>query len=349
MKGILYMLFGGILLGCSDRYMVDESINKMKSEQIEVEVTRLGNLSQTGVYGLNGFIKQGNNLIVGSTYMQEGVAQLLDLDYPEKAKLSSKAIDSSKPYRALSSFNSFDGHSVTALDFKTGELIENIVSPLTKGNAEETVIQLPVGEQHLIAVKTNDFVISTGFYEEGRYLLYSLADGSAHYYLSYPDCLDYPDLQEKTKGMLYASSVLRVRPDGQAFVCADMYSGLIDFCRLVPGGMERVKMQRLNYPRVKISESPVTLVQYWQENRFGFMDIAVTPERVYALYSGKTYERARQGAFECNRLLEYDWEGNLINSFDFDVALTGITYDDDEGMLYGIAGDTEMSLVKLRL
>ena len=343
------MLFGGILLGCSDRYMVDEGIDKKKSEQVNIEVIRLGDLSQSGIYGLNGFIKQGNHLIVGATYMQEGVAQTLDLDHPVKRELSSKAISSSKPFRALSSFNSFDGKSVTALDFKTGELIENSVTPLTKGVAEESVIQLPEGEQHLIAVKTNDFVISTGFYEEGRYLLYSLADGSAHYYLSYPDCLDYPDLQEKTKGMVYASSVLRVRPDGQAFVCADMYSGLIDFCRLMPGGIERVKMQRLNYPRVEISETPITLVRYRQENRFGFMDLAVTNQRVYALYSGKTYERDRQGAFECNRLLEYDWEGNLISSFDFDVALTGITYDEEEGLLYGIAGDTEMSLIKLRL
>lgn len=347
MKEILYLLFGGILLGCSDRYMVDESINKMKSEQ--VEVIRLGDLSQTGIYGLSGFIKQGNKLIVGATYMQEGVAQTFDLDHPVKGKLSSKVTGSPKPYRALSSFNSFDGKSVTALDFKTGELIENSVTPLTKGVAEETIIQLPVEEQHLIAVKTNDFVISTGFYKEGRYLLYSLEDGSTHYYSSYPDCLDYPDLQEKTKGMLYASSVLRVRPDGQAFVCADMYSGLIDFCRIISGNIERIKLQRLSYPRVEISETPVTRVQYRQENRFGFMDIAVTAERVYALYSGKTYERDRQDAFECNRLLEYDWEGNLIQSYDFEVALTGITYDQEEELLYGITGDTKMSLVNLRL
>lgn len=341
------MLIGGILLGCSDRYMVDESINKVKSEQ--AEVVHLADLSQIGLYGLNGFIKQGPNLIVGATYMQEGVAHALDLAHPEKAQLSTKAITSSKPFRALSSFNSFDGKSITALDFKTGELIENTVSPLTKGVAKESVIQLPAGEQHLIAVKANDFVLSTGFYEEGRYLLYSLVDGTSRYYLSYPECPDYPDLQERTKGMLYASSVLRIRPDGQAFVCADMYSGMIDFCRLTPEGIERVKLEYLSYPRVEISETPVSQVLYRQENRFGFMNLAVSPERVYALYSGKTFERNGQDCFACNRLLEYDWEGNLIQSFHFDTSLTEITYDRDEGLLYGLTGDSEMSLVKLKL
>ncbi len=347
MKGILYVLFGGIVLGCSDRYLNDESLNAVKSEQ--VEAIRLADLSQTGIYGINGFIKQGNRLIVGPTYMQEGVAQTIDLDHPAGKVLSSKAVVSSKPFRALSAFNSWDGKSVTALDFKTGELIENAVSPLTRGITEASVIQLPRGEQHLIAVKTNDFVISTGFYGEGRYLLYSLVDGSVRYYLSYPDCPDYPVLQEKTKGMLYASSILRLRPDGQAFVCADMYSGMIDFCRVSPEGIERVKLEQLSYPKVKISETPGPQVAYKKENRFGFMDIAVTPERVYALYSGKTYARDRQGTFVSNRLLEYDWEGNLIQSFNFDVGLTGITYDEEEGFLYGITGDSKMSVVKLKL
>ena len=347
MKGILYVLFGGIVLGCSDRYLDDESLNTVKSEQ--VEAIRLADLSQTGIYGINGFIKQGNRLIVGPTYMQEGVAQTIDLDHPAGKVLSSKAVVSSKPFRTLSAFNSWDGKSVTALDFKTGELIENAVSPLTRGITETSVIQLPRDEQHLIAVKTNDFVISTGFYGEGRYLLYSLVDGSVRYCLSYPDCPDYPVLQEKTKGMLYASSILRLRPDGQAFVCADMYSGVIDFCRLIPGGIERVKLERLSYPMTEISETPVPRVLYKRENRFGFMDIAVTSECVYALYSGKTYERDRQGAFEGNRLLEYDWEGNLVRTLDFNVALTGITYDCDEGALYGIAGNAGVSLVKLRL
>ena len=64
----------------------------------------------------------------------------------------------------------------------------------------------------------------------------------------------------ENEGMLYASSVLRVRPDGQAFVCADMYSGVIDFCRLIPGGIERVKLERLSYPMTEISETPVPRV-----------------------------------------------------------------------------------------
>ena len=135
-------------------------------------------------------------------------------------------------FRSLRSFNSFDGKNVTALDFRKGELIVKSISSLARSGNSETVVQLPPGEQHLIAAQVGDRVIATGLYEKGRYLLYSLPDQSARYSLSYPDHPVYPGLQEKTKAMLYASNVLRVRPDGGAFVCADMYSGVIDFCRV---------------------------------------------------------------------------------------------------------------------
>ena len=96
-----------------------------------------------------------------------------------------------------------------------------------------------------------------------------------------------------------------------------------------------MKLECLSYPRVEISETPVARVLYSRKNCFGFMDVAVTPERVYALYSGKTFQADRQQAFECNRLLEYDWEGNFIRSLEFKASLTGITYDREEGRLYG--------------
>ncbi len=78
---------------------------------------------------------------------------------------------------------------------------------------------------------------------------------------------------------------------------------------------------------------------YCQGNRFGFLDVAVTEDKVYALYSGKTYKMDRGRAFESNCLLVYDWEGNLIRTLYFGDALTGISYDREEGMLYGITED----------
>lgn len=337
------MLLGSILLGCSDRYAGDEGIDTVKSEK--VDVIRLADLSRYGMDDMNGFVKHGHRLVLGKTFTTGGVVRTLDLDNPEEKMLVAKSVASSGRVRSLSSFTSFDGVSVTALDFENGELVENPVSPLARGESQESVIKLPEGQQHLIAVKAKDFVVSTGFYEEGRYLLYSLVDGSARYFLSYPDHLDYPGLQEKTKAMLYASSILRVRPDQSAFVCADMYSGVIDFCRITADSIERVKMICLHYPKVEIMETPSPRVAYYRDNRFGFSDIAVTGDKVYALYSGKSYQEAGGQVSGGQTLLVYDWEGNLVKSCSLDDDLINVNYDSEEQLLYGIT--SKGNLVKI--
>lgn len=334
------MLFGSILLGCSDRYAGDEGIDTVKSEK--VDVIRLADLSRYGMDDMNGFVKRGHRLVLGKTFTTGGVVRTLDLDNPEEKMLVAKSETSSGRVRSLSSFTSFDGVSVTALDFESGELVENSVSPLARGESQESVIKLPLGQQHLIAVKAKDFVVSTGFYEEGRYLLYSLVDGSARYFLSYPDHPDYPGLQEKTKAMLYASSILRVRPDQSAFVCADMYSGVIDFCRITADSIERVKMIRLHYPKVEIMETPSPRVAYYRDNRFGFSDIAVTEDKVYALYSGKSYQEAGGQVSGGQTLLVYDWEGNLVKSCSLEEPLTNMSYDWYEKEIYGITSNGKL-------
>ena len=52
------------------------------------------------------------------------------------------------------------------------------------------------------------------------------------FHLSYPEHPVYPALREDTKAILYASTVLKVRPDNRYFVCGDMYSGNLEFCRI---------------------------------------------------------------------------------------------------------------------
>lgn len=339
------MLIGSILLGCSDRYAGDESINTVKSNK--VNAVRVADLSRVGIFDTDGFYKQGNKLIVGTSTM-DGFIRSLDLDHLEQDNSAARSIPSSKRLRSLSSFNSFDGSSVTALDFIAGELVESATAPLARGESKESVIRLPAGQQHLIAVKAKDLVISTGFYEEGRYLLYSLVDGSARYFLSYPETPQYPDLQQKTKAMLYGSSILRIRPDQSAFVCADMYSGLIDFCRVEADSIYRVKTVCLHYPKVNISESPSLRVAYYRDNRFGFSDIAVTNDKVYALYSGKSCQEAGSRVTECQTLLVYDWEGVLEQCITLDMNLVNIVFDPMEEMIYGITA-TQFELVNIPL
>ncbi|WP_251620716.1 BF3164 family lipoprotein [Odoribacter lunatus] len=235
---------------------------------------------------------------------------------------------------------------VSALNFQTGQLF---VTPETENGMSETYsIQLPEGVQHLIADKHDDFIISTGLYEKGRYMLYSLENGSARYFLSYPGHPDYPQLDEYSKSVLYASSVLKIRPDGKAFVCSDMRSGILDICGINGDQIERIKLLTFYFPKVHISgNTPKNLkVAYDKSTIHGFMDMAVSDHRIYVLYSGKSKKKDRYHIGFCQTLLVFDWNGLLMDTYTLDIPVSNICYDKNENTLYGIGHNPETVLVK---
>lgn len=94
-----------------------------------------------------------------------------------------------------------------------------------------------------------------------------------------------------------------------------------------------IDLKSLQHPKMKVSETPLPRVPYYRDNRFGFTDVAVSDDRIYALYSGKSYG---SGVCECRTLLVYDGEGNLVKSGSLDVSLVNVYYDTEEGAVYGM-------------
>ena len=73
-----------------------------------------------------------------------------------------------------------------------------------------------------------------------------------------------------------------------------------------------------------------------------YVRFAVTDNKVYALYSGKTYQMDKEHAFEGQTLLVYDWEGNLERSLLLDVPLVNVSYDREEQGIYGITSNGDL-------
>lgn len=304
-------------------------------------------LNQEEAAQVSGLSKWGDNLVLGR-YNAEYAALSIDLQTKSRQNLLPVSRNR-KEKNGISACNVRDNEQFSTFNFRTGQLSENSAARTRSGEASSTTIQLPKGQQHLQAVKAGSFIIATGLYEQGRYLLYSPENGTADYQLSYPAHPVYPSIQEKTKSVLYASSVLKVRPDNQAFVCADLCSGNIEFCRIVGERIEQTKSHCFHHPKVYINEKKNPDVSYSRDNKMGFTDISVSDDRVFAIYSGKTYRETGSRTQQCRKLMVFDWEGNLLNTFDLDSPLVNISYDKGENTIYGLAYKPEPVLVKLVL
>ena len=294
-------------------------------------------------------IKQGNLLVVGRSY-EDYQVRAIDLQANTNREML-KFGEGSGESIGITGLTVGTSGTVTALDYRTGKLHELSAAPLSRGETTSAEIQLNPETFHLAAVKGESFVISTGLYEEGRYRYYSEESGEERYYLSYPGHPEYPNLSERAKSMLYASTVLRLRPDNKAFVCTDMRSGIMDICRVENGCIEGVCRRCFYYPKVRIIDTKNKVdVAYYKDNIAGFQDVAVSDDRIYVLYSGKTYRDVKQNISQCQTLLIFDWEGTLLSSVALDTPVYTIFFDMVENELYGLKGTYgDIALVRLDL
>ncbi len=326
-----------MMMACTDNVVPEKmSVAAQLIPDETIAVNSVFALKRYGITDPEDFIKQGNLFVVGRSY-EDYQIRVIDTRRNESSGMLKfgEGVEESIGITGLTL--SSDGN-VTALDYRKGKLHELPVSPLSRGGAASE-LQLTPERVHLAAIKGESFVITTGLYDEGRYRYYSEESGEEHYYLPYPGHPDYPELSEKAKSMLYASTVLRLRPDEGAFVCTEMRSGIMDICRIADGKIECICRRCFHYPKVRVIDKEDEVdVAYYQDNVFGFQDVAVSNDRIYVLYSGKTYREAQQNVSQCQTLLVFDWEGNLLSSVRLDIPVYKISFDTVENMLYGLKG-----------
>lgn len=352
MKKTIFTLLSGIfIMACT----VNEQIDPIYKPDLPtatgtLKVTVLSDLNALNIRSPSGLVKQGGQFIIGNPDSQSNAVSL-HLKTGKKRELfprGRRASEAVYPASLSASGNS----GTTILDVYQGKLLyaPSGDTPSTK-TTEKFPSLLPAGQQHLAAVQAGDYIIATGLYEQGRYLLYHPLDDQTGYFLDYPAHPVFPDISERTKSVLYASSVLKVRPDNRAFVCADKYSGLLDICHIEGDHISRVRQRIFHHPKVYIHEKTGEYpdVAYSKDNYFGFTDVTVSEDRIYAIYSGKTYRRNQADFQQCQTLIILDWDGNILNIYNLDTPLTYLQYEAEENSIYAIGHAPKAHLVMIDL
>lgn len=237
---------------------------------------------------------------------------------------------------------------LTAYDFGNSKLIELNLNDINKTDFGPTFTAFPKEQHHLSVAKNGNTMISTGLFEQGRYCLTN-EDGQ-HFGLSYPETEKHRKIDQKQKSILYASNITKIKPDGKHFVCANMQSGILDIGTIHSNNLINRKIElNLYSPLVSMSTQRLRPVAYSTDNLFGFCDVEVSDEYIYALYSGKSYRSNKEDFFYGRRIVVFDWEGNHIRTYSLPTPFKSIFYNKDENAIYGLTDKPKTSLIKYAL
>jgi hypothetical protein len=159
----------------------------------------------------------------------------------------------------------------------------------------------------------SETLIGTGFFTEGRFIVYNKTNNRFFYDGIYPENEVIKNISPRHKAALYNGSRIGIHPNGKKF--AIMYSGLLDIYEQI-SEME-IKLTKANhyfFPKFMANETGHVIV-YSKDSRQGFLDISCDNQYIHLLYSDKIYEDLQSGAFCGNIVTVFDWTGNPLEMY----------------------------------
>lgn len=145
------------------------------------------------------------------------------------------------------------------------------------------------------------------------------------------------------KSIFYASNILALNPMHSKVACANMQSGCLDICEIHDNELSRINEVHMTTPRVKFNRHrpkgrglthPVT---YSRNNLFGFCDLAVSENYIFALYSGRTLKDYNLDVDKGKTIVVFDWNGLHVRTYQLQNACSAISYDAADNTIYALS------------
>lgn len=151
-------------------------------------------------------------------------------------------------------------------------------------------------------------------------------------------CEDYPNIKdllsnpaEDLRKILYGFSFFKISPNGEKAVFATYRGALLQFFDLnnYRDSIRNIRSYQLEYPikKEQITEEHDGWV-------YGFEDVYVTNDFVYAIYNGET---AEDNPMFGKYILVFNWEGKLCKSYQLNLSLRCLAVDEKLGVIYVVA------------
>jgi hypothetical protein len=145
---------------------------------------------------------------------------------------------------------------------------------------------------------------------------------------------------------------IRFRPSGKEIAYFSEKGALIQILKLDDHGF-KPKFQKLYYfPTFSIAhyENNITKSKIREDCKYGFNNITVTKDRIYALFNGKLADTDNPDDLTSSIVLVYDWNGKPIGKINLDSSCYKIEIDPNApNIMYSLSSFKNIGLKKYNL
>ena len=172
---------------------------------------------------------------------------------------------------------------------------------------------------------TDSTLVAAGLLEKGRFLVLNARGEAPRAVGAIPlVSAEFPALA--VQQALQPS--LAEQPGGNALAIGARYAGRIDIYHLLDGTSTVAAVPYPFDPVPKLeSHGSFPMFVQTSSTRFGYIGIAATATRIYALYSGRSRSEDRIAPEYANRVHVFDWHGAFVDSLVLDHDVIDIAID----------------------
>lgn len=196
-----------------------------------------------------------------------------------------------------------------------------------------------------------DHFLGSFFGREPRFAIYNWKDMTIDIsFLDYPNLVDDPENPTQkynmfVKGSLFQASISK-HPNRDIIAVSYPFCSRIEIVDIEKGKIIREILgpKENHLPHYRINEQGRGVQT--PDNIRGYIKTVSTGDYMLSLYNGS---KAKDRKHECNQILVYDWEGNLISEYKLDKGITDFVYYEKEKCIYAISMESPGSILKFEV
>lgn len=185
--------------------------------------------------------------------------------------------------------------------------------------------------------------LSIGLFDDGRYALFDSDGGLIQKKFSFPD--DNLKMESEHLPWVYQGNIV-IKASYDKFVFNTFDGGILEICEIKNNDLIKIKDIHAFFPRYSASSGEVRMDK---DNKRGFIHTSTGENKIFALYSGKSFEEYGRSFFPGENILSFDWNGTPLTHYVTENSLKLITFNEMTGELFGIEMEVEPRILKFKL
>lgn len=332
---IIILLFVLILFSCNQNNKNDTII--LKHEEIKIEDMIIG-------YARS--IKNIDSFLIVLDYKNEALFHLVNINKMQYKGIFGIKGEGPKDFIHPVGLTQYAVHSLCCYDLMNRKISE--ISIHNDSISSKTIMKCDTLTNFNIIPGNNNSYIGVGSYQDSMFKIINKEGQIIKGYFSYPSKdKDEAKIPENIRAMAYQGQI-DINPSRNKFAYATSYAKQLYFFSIKENRIQTIKEIKESYPQYIPDTSQGTSAVFDRKAPFGFTDI-ITDKYIYALYSGKSFEKHRLKCSEGNNLLIYNWEGDLVKEYEFDISVLCFCVNEKNNIIYAIANNPNPTIVVFKI